>query len=78
MSIIYLILFASFIAPLPIMVIEWLLPYPSVIEEIFSVIIVLLILKQEKFLKKNLFIFVVLAGILFSISESFLYLNNII
>lgn len=74
---VYLLLFISFISPLPLLTIEKILPFPSIIEELFGLIIVLLFLKYEKKLKKNLFWFVLLAGLLFSLSESIIYLNNI-
>ncbi len=77
MNVLYLILFAAFVAPLPILFIEWIIPIPSIIEELFTVLIVLLIYKQEKVLKKSLLKYLVLAGILFSVSEAILYLNNI-
>lgn len=78
MNALYIIPLLSFFGPLPIMVLEWIIPFPSVIEEFFSVLIVVFILKEEKKIKRKLINLVILSGILFSISESFLYLTNIL
>ena len=73
-----LVLLFSLAAPLPLLVVEKFLPYPFVVEELIKLIFVLILISEEKKLKKNLFPVVVICGILFSISESIFYLLNIL
>jgi hypothetical protein len=65
----YLYLLCLF-APLPLWLIEQLLPFPFVIEELFKYVIVKFAPSQKDFR------FPLIAGILFSLSESILYLIN--
>lgn len=76
MSQVILALLASLSAPLFLIPIEKFLPYPYLIEELIKLIIVGVIIKAEN-KTKNFIIWVILAGILFSISESIFYLVNI-
>ncbi len=77
MTTILILLVFSLAAPLPLLVIEHFLPYPFVIEELLKVILIYILINQEKKLKKNLFLYVIISGLFFSISESIFYLINI-
>ncbi len=66
-------LLLALISPLLLMPVEKLLPYPYLIEELVKLLIVLLIIKAVK----PSVLWVMLAGFLFAISESVLYLRNI-
>lgn len=70
------ILIISLVAPLPLILIEKIIPYPSLTEEIIKTGLVFLavnFLPQKLHLKT-----VLLAGLFFSISENLLYLSNFI
>lgn len=62
------------ITPFFLWPIEFFLPYPYIIEEIAKTILVFFILKEHTLKKKVLL--TLLAGLLFSISESVLYIFN--
>jgi len=64
-----LIVFCLF-APLPLWLIETLLPFPYLIEEIFKFFIV------KKTPSKTNYLYPLILGIVFSISETMLYLTN--
>lgn len=68
-------LFAS-VAPFLIWPIEFVFPYPFVVEELVKLLIVFFILKSLN--KKTMIILAILAGIFFAFSESVLYISNII
>lgn len=74
---ILLALLFSLSSPLLLIPIEKILPYPYLIEEITKLIIVKAIFQAEKKFKKDFFVFIILTGVLFSFSESILYLTNI-
>lgn len=57
-------------APFPLWLIETVLPYPYLIEEIFKLIII------KKISADNKYWYSILLGIVFSLSESILYLIN--
>jgi hypothetical protein len=57
-------------APFPLWFIEQLLPFPFLIEEIFRFVVV------QKTPQKTSWIYPVILGVLFSLSESVLYLIN--
>lgn len=70
----FFILLTALTAPLILMPIEKLLPYPYVIEELIKLILVLFILK---YLNKKLYlIFIIISGLFFSLSESLFYLGS--
>lgn len=62
------------VLPFLLWIIERVLPYPVLVEELTKLLIVLAITKR---VKENLFYWIVLAGLMFGIAESFLYLINI-
>jgi len=70
-------LLISLAAPLFLLPVEKLLPYPHVIEELLKLVIVFLIYKSAKETKTDLLKWVVIAAVLFTISESVFYLANI-
>ena len=74
---IVLVLLFSLVAPLPLLIIEKFSPYPFIIEEILNLIFVLILLDAQKKTKISALPTVVLAGLLFTISESIFYLINI-
>lgn len=67
----------SAIAPLLLISIENVLPYPYLIEELAKLLIVMVILHQEKQFNRKFFYIALLAGVLFALSESVFYLINI-
>lgn len=67
----------SLIAPILLVPIEYLLPYPAVVEELVILGIISWWLKTVK-IKNSDWIYAALAGIIFAVSESILYLNRII
>ena len=67
----------ALILPLILIPIEKILPYPHIIEELAKLVLVLMIYQKEKQLNKLLSFFVILSGILFTLSESIFYLINI-
>ncbi len=73
-----LILLGSLASPLFLLVIEKILPYPYILEEILKLIFVLLYIGQEKVYKTTLFNYVILSGLLFAFSESIFFLTNIL
>ena|SRR4030042_2083256 len=71
-----LLFFLTLIAPLLLIPIEKIFPYPHIIEEIFKAILVLFILKiPPKNFQIKLALFI---GFLFAFSENFFYLPNFI
>jgi len=64
-------------SPLLLLPIEKFLPYPHFIEEAVKLVIVVMMTKAEKEVKKDLAVWVFMAGFLFAMSESILYLTNI-
>ena len=64
-------------SPLLLLPVEKFLPYPHFIEEAVKLVIVVMMIKTEKQTKKSLWVWVFLAGFLFTVSESILYLINI-
>ncbi len=71
-----LLFFSALIAPLALIPVEKVLPYPYIIEEIFKIILVIFILKlSPKSFQIKLVIFI---GFLFAFSENFFYLPNFI
>lgn len=73
-SVAFLIPAICLAAPLFLLPIEWLLPYPAIVEEVFKAVLVLIILRISS---KHLQIKVaILAGLLFALSESIFYLGN--
>lgn len=71
------ILLFALILPLILIPIEKILPYPHIVEEIAKLLLVLMIYQKERQLNKKLFAFVLLSGLLFTLSESIFYLINI-
>ncbi len=67
----------ALILPLILIPIEKILPYPHIIEELAKLMLVLMIYQKEKQLNKLLSFFVILSGVLFTLSESIFYLINI-
>lgn len=70
-------LLISLVSPLLLLPIEKFLPYPYFIEEAVKLLIVGIIIKAERKENKNFAVWVFVAGFLFTISESILYLVNI-
>ena|ERR1035437_300449 len=77
MNAISLVLLFSLVAPLPLLIIEKFLPYSFIIEELLSLIFVFILLGVQKDTKRNVLPFVILSGLLFTISEDIFYLVNI-
>lgn len=75
---IILVLLFSLVAPLPLLIIEKFIPYPFIVEEVLNLILVLVLLNTKTKIKQNVLPFVILSGILFTISESIFYLSNIL
>lgn len=76
MTQVVLALLGSFSAPLFLLPIEKILPFPCLIEELIKLIIVGIIIKAEKKIKNNFVVWIILAGMLFTLSESIFYLVN--
>lgn len=74
--IVYSLLIALF-APLILIPLEKLFPWPHIFEELVKLLIVYLLIKIEKQQKIFVFNWVVFAGVLFTLSESIFYLINI-
>lgn len=72
MKIVFALLIA-FVAPLILLPIEKVLPYPYIFEELIKLSALLLILSDKKNRK---WVWAFLVGFLFTVSESFLYLSN--
>ena len=72
-----LALLFSLTAPLFLLPIERFLPYPHFIEEAVKLLIVLMIIKAARQEKERFTVWVFMAGFLFAVSESILYLMNI-
>ncbi|PIZ66662.1 hypothetical protein COY15_00525 [Candidatus Roizmanbacteria bacterium CG_4_10_14_0_2_um_filter_39_12] len=72
-----LILLFALILPLILIPVEKIFPYPHIVEELTKLVLVLKIYQIEKQLNKNLSFFVILSGLLFTLSESIFYLINI-
>ena len=64
-------------SPFLLLPIEKLLPYPHFIEEAVKLLIVLMIIKAARQEKERFTVWVFMAGFLFAVSESILYLMNI-
>ena len=64
-------------SPFLLLSIEKFLPYPHFIEEAVKLLIVLMIIKAERQEKERFTVWVFMAGFLFAVSESILYLMNI-
>lgn len=77
MKLIVIALLISLSAPLLLLPVEKLLPYPYVIEELLKLIIVSLIYQSAKDKKVELSKWVIIAAMLFAVSESIFYLVNI-
>ncbi|MCX6782805.1 MAG: PrsW family glutamic-type intramembrane protease [Candidatus Levybacteria bacterium] len=75
MNIIFSLLLAL-ISPIFLLPIEHVFNYPYVIEELIKFFAISLIIKQSKHTGNNYLIFAILVGVLFTISESILYLVN--
>ena len=71
-------LLIAFISPLVLLPIEQMLPYTFIIEELVKLFLVILIILEGKKCKKSFWGIIFLIGFLFTISESILYLVNII
>ena len=71
------ILLAALIFPLILIPVEKIFPYPHIAEELAKLFLVLMIYQKEKQLDRKLSIFVLLSGLLFTLSESIFYLINI-
>ncbi|MEK7634006.1 MAG: hypothetical protein AAB437_04140 [Patescibacteria group bacterium] len=67
----------ALILPLILIPVEKILPYPYIIEELVKLVLVLAIYQKEKQLNRSLSFFVLLSGLLFTLSESIFYLINI-
>lgn len=65
----------SLFGPMPLFLIEKYLPHPSFAEEIFKLLIIIILLKAGK---RNLVFIAVLCGVFFTLSESIFYLANIL
>lgn len=73
------IIFALLIAlasPIILLPIEHIFNYPYIIEELVKFVAVILILSSQKNVRNGSWIFVILIGVLFTISESILYFVN--
>lgn len=77
MELITIALLISLSAPLLLLPVEKVLPYPFVIEELLKLIIVVLIYKSAKDTRVDLSKWVIIAAIFLTISESIFYLVNI-
>jgi len=77
METISLALIISLSAPLLLLPVEKILPYPYIIEELLKLGVVFLILKAERRNKINLFRWIVFSGLILTFSESVFYLTNI-
>jgi len=78
MTQIILVLLAAIASPLPLIIIEKILPFPFLIEEILKLIAVLILLRQTKIIKRDLLPIAIIVGLLFAVSESIFYLINIL
>ena len=70
-------LLMSLSAPLLLIPIEKIFPYPHLVEELAKLLIVMVIIKQEKQFNRSFVFIAFLAGGLFTLSESVFYLINI-
>lgn len=70
-------LLASFSTPLFLLPVEKVMPFPYFIEELAKLVIVGVIIKAENRTRRIFVVWVILAGMLFTISESIFYLVNI-
>ncbi len=77
MELIIIALLISLSAPLFLIPLEKILPCPYVIEEVLKLFILLFIFRSAKNIKTNLLKWVVIAALLFTLSESIFYLVNI-
>lgn len=69
----FMLLLISLISPILLMPIEFFLPYPHIIEEIFKLALILLVVKTNR---DNYYKKICLLAIVFSVSESLFYLTN--
>ena len=75
-TIIFLVFILAFIAPLILIPLEKILPYPHVVEEVAKAILIILILQLSS--QKLQFKTSVLFGLIFATSENMFYLANFI
>ena len=75
MTYLIIALFAVF-GPLFVLPVELVLPYPYVIEELFNCILIIIILVETK-KRVTAIRMAILVGVLFSITETVLYIYNI-
>jgi hypothetical protein len=68
----------SLAAPILLLPLEKLLPYPYILEELTKYFLVSLIFKNKDRKDSNNWFYVLYAGLLFTFSESILYISNII
>jgi hypothetical protein len=73
-----IVLVLALTGPLILFPIEYLFPYPHVVEELFKLSVVLFVINIEKISKRNFFWGAVSFGLLFVLSESIFYLINIL
>jgi hypothetical protein len=71
------VLVLALTGPLILFPVEYLFPYPHIVEELFKLLVVLFILNIEKKSKANYLWAAVLFGLFFVLSESIFYLMNI-
>lgn len=69
-------LLIALVYPLILIPVEYVLPYPYIVEEIAKLSLVFLVFKASNKDSRNFYLLVVLAACLFSISETIFYLLN--
>lgn len=69
-------LIIALIAPIVLIPVEHVLNYPFVIEELIKFIAICIIILHSKQIKGNYWIFALLVGIIFTVSESILYISD--
>ncbi len=72
----FIALLVALVAPLVLLPVEHALNYPYIIEELVKAFAVALIILQGRSDKNHYWMFAVLVGILFTVSESILYLSD--
>jgi len=78
MMLVVVALLLALASPFLLLPIEKLLPYPHFIEEAVKLLIVLMIIKAERQEKRSFAVWVFMAGFIFAISESILYLADLL
>lgn len=68
----------SLAAPLFLLPLEKILPYPYIIEESIKYLLVVLIVRDKSVKRQNRWVYVVSAGLLFTFTESVFYIFNIL